>query len=233
MIIGFTNVERNFAKHGMELIYEKNTQTLIFEFECLWSDSRNVESDTTGKLAVKQSYCNWIHLKIIFRTQIMIKLVIWMNLNAQSVCMYQLWCFLILWCSTWLEDSKDYKFEIFGCIDQKTWIKEGNRWVWFNLKMNSIWILTLWHFTVLIDSTLYKLSRDILFVNFGCTVWKLWILQESNKIWFKTLIWNLFDLGGLTHVAFLLAGTSSFGSRIRAVRCKGDWTHQIQRYRFG
>jgi hypothetical protein len=100
---------------------KESTQILIFEFEYLWSDSRKLGSDVVGYITIKQSYCNWNHPKIYFRTQIMIKLVFWTNLNAQSVCKYQLWCFLILWCSTWLEDSKDYKLE------QKIWIKQWNR----------------------------------------------------------------------------------------------------------
>jgi hypothetical protein len=111
-------------------------------------------SDTTEEITVKQSYCNWIHSKINFRTQVMIKLVIWIDLNAQSVCTYQHWCFLILWCSTWLEDSKYYKFVIFGCVIQKIWIKQGRRLIWFNLKMNSIWILKLWNIIAPLDSTL-------------------------------------------------------------------------------
>jgi hypothetical protein len=101
---------------------KENTQILIFEFECLLSDSRKLRSDASGLLAVKQSYYNWIHSKINFRTQIMIIIVIWIDLNAQSVCTYQLWCFLILWCSTLLEDSKEYKFVIVGCLEQKIWI---------------------------------------------------------------------------------------------------------------
>jgi hypothetical protein len=44
----------------------------------------------------------------------MVNLVIWIDLNAQSVCTYQLWNFLILWCSTCWEDSKDFQFVIFG-----------------------------------------------------------------------------------------------------------------------
>jgi hypothetical protein len=58
------------------------------------------------------------------------------NLNAQGLCTYQLLCFLILWCSTWSEDSKDYKFGIFGCVEENIWIYLCNRWVWINLKMN-------------------------------------------------------------------------------------------------
>jgi hypothetical protein len=52
----------------------------------------------------------------------MAKIVIREDLNAQSVCTYQIWAFLILWCSTSLEDSKDYKFENFGLTEQKIWI---------------------------------------------------------------------------------------------------------------
>jgi hypothetical protein len=31
----------------------------------------------------------------------------------------QIWCFLILWYSTWWEDCNDYKFVIFGHLEQK------------------------------------------------------------------------------------------------------------------
>jgi hypothetical protein len=83
----------------------------------------------------------------------MFKLVIWIDLNAQSVCTYQIWIFLVLWCSTRLEDSKDYKFIIFGWTEQKIWIKQANRCVWFNLKIDSNWILNLWIIMALIDSS--------------------------------------------------------------------------------
>jgi hypothetical protein len=52
---------------------KESTQILIFEFECLWSDSRKLGSDVVGYITVKQSYWNWNHPKIYFRTQIMIK----------------------------------------------------------------------------------------------------------------------------------------------------------------
>jgi hypothetical protein len=145
----------NIAEKEIEWIYERkysNSHIWIWMFVkwfkkigkwCYWIDYS------------KKSYCNWIHSKINFRTQNMIKLVIWTDLNAQSVCTYQLWCLLILWCSTWLEDSKDYKFVIFGCVKQKIWIKQWNTWVWINLKMNSNWLLKLWNFIAPLDSTLH------------------------------------------------------------------------------
>jgi hypothetical protein len=120
--------------------------------------------------------------------------VIWTNLNAQSVCTYQIWCFLILWCSTWLEDSRDYKFVIFGHLVQKIWIKQVNRGVWFNLKIISNWILKQWNFMALLESTCSKVSNDILFVIFRCTVWKIWISKDLAKIRFKfsvlIRVWN-------------------------------------------
>jgi hypothetical protein len=112
----------------------------------------------------------------------MIKFVIWIDLNAQSVCTYQIWNFLILWCSTWLEDSKDYKFVIFGWTEQKIWIKQVNRRVWFNLKMISIWIPKLLFIIALMDSTCSKDSNGILFVNFRVTDWKLWFLQVCRYL---------------------------------------------------
>jgi hypothetical protein len=38
--------------------------------------SNNLGSDVTGEVTEKLSYCNWIHFKIIFRNQVMIKVVI-------------------------------------------------------------------------------------------------------------------------------------------------------------
>jgi hypothetical protein len=109
----------------------------------------------------------------------MFKLVIWIDLNAQSVCTYQIWSFLILWCSTWLENSIDYKFVFFWHLEQKIWIKQVNRYVWFNLKIDSIWILNLWDIMALLDSTCLKVSNGILFVIFGCRDQKIWI----SKVW--------------------------------------------------
>jgi hypothetical protein len=63
---------------------------------------------------VTQSCCNWIHSKIIFRIQIMTKVVIWIDLKVPSLCTYQIWSFLILKCSTCSEESIDYKFVISG-----------------------------------------------------------------------------------------------------------------------
>jgi hypothetical protein len=116
--------------------------------------------------------------KIDYRIQIMFKLVIWIDLNAQSVCTYQLWIFLILWCSTFWEDSIDYKFVIFGHLNQKIWFKQANRRVWFNLKMNSNWILNPWIISALMDSRCSKDSIDILFAIFGPRDQKIWILQD-------------------------------------------------------
>jgi hypothetical protein len=48
----------------------------------------------------------------------MAKIVIWIDLNAQSVCTYQIWIFLVLWCSTGQGLSKDYKIVIFGYLVQ-------------------------------------------------------------------------------------------------------------------
>jgi hypothetical protein len=48
----------------------------------------------------------------------MAKFVIQEDLNAQSVCTYQIWAFLILWCSTGQGLSKDYKIAIFGYLVQ-------------------------------------------------------------------------------------------------------------------
>jgi hypothetical protein len=187
---------------------KENTQILIFEFECLWSDSRKFRSDATEELAVKESYWIWIHSEINSKTQIMIKLVIWMNLYAQSVYTYQIWCFLIRWCSTWLEDSKCYKFVIYGWLKQNIWIYWCGRRISFNLKMNSNWILKLWSISALLGSTHYKLSYGILFVIFGCMFCKLWISKVSAENRFAFLILIEFELEAHT------------------------WWHRIRRYRF-
>jgi hypothetical protein len=64
----------------------------------------------------------------------MAKIVIWIDLNAQSVCTYQFWIFMILWCSTGQGLSKDYKIEIFGYLVQQIRIKQANRRFIHNLK---------------------------------------------------------------------------------------------------
>jgi hypothetical protein len=122
----------------------------------------------------------------------MFKLVIWIDLNAQSVCTYQLWNFLILWCSTWLEDSRDHKFINFGWTELKIWIKQVNRRVWFNLKMISNWILKLWFINALLDSTYSKDSNGMLFVKFWVTDQKIWIIKVLDEIWCQNLIWIRF-----------------------------------------
>jgi hypothetical protein len=119
--------------------------------------------------------------------------VIWIDLNAQSVCTYQIWIFLILWCSTSWEDSKDYKFVIFGWTELKIWIYQANRRSDSNLKIVSNWAHKIWSFTVLLDSTLSKDSNDISFVIFGPTDQKIWILQDWIKFWFENLFEFCFD----------------------------------------
>jgi hypothetical protein len=122
----------------------------------------------------------------------MFKLVIWIDLKAQSMYTYQIWSFLILWCSTWLENSIDYKFVFFWHLEQKIWIKQVNRYVWFNLKIDSIWILNLWDIMALLDSTCLKVSNGILFVIFGCRDQKIWIskfeLNSGLKFYFKSVL---------------------------------------------
>jgi hypothetical protein len=108
--------------------------------------------------------------------------VIWIDLNAQSVCTYQIGNFLILWCSTWLVDSIDYKFVIFGWTEQKIWINLANKRVCFDLKRNSIWILKLWIICVLMYSTCCKVSNGILFAIFRVIDWKLWFLQVCGYL---------------------------------------------------
>jgi hypothetical protein len=120
-------------------------------------------------------------------------MVIWTNLNAQSVCTYQIWIFLILWCSTSWEDSRDYKFVIFGYPEQKIWINQANRRFDSNLKIVSNWTHKIWSFIVLLDSTLPKDSNGISFVIFRVTDQKIWIMQDWIEIWFENLFWFLFD----------------------------------------
>jgi hypothetical protein len=115
----------------------------------------------------------------------MAKLVIWTNLDAQSVCTYQIWIFLILWCSTWSEDSKDYKFVIFGLTELRIWIKQANRRFDSNLKIVSNWTHKIWSFIALLDSRCSKDSKGISFAIFGPTEQKIWILQDWAGIWFK------------------------------------------------
>jgi hypothetical protein len=128
----------------------------------------------------------------------MIRIVIWIDVNAQSVFVYQIWIFLTLRCPTCWEDSRDYKFIIFGHLDQKIWIKQVNRSVWLNLKLDSKWILKLWNNRALMDSRCFKDSNDILFAIFQVTGWKLWIIKDLDEIWFEILFESCFKSGADT-----------------------------------
>jgi hypothetical protein len=139
----------------------------------------------------------------------MIKVLIWIDLNAQSVCTYQLWNFLFLWCSTWLEDSRDYKIVIFGLTKLKIWIKQVNRRFDSNLKIDSNWAHKIWSLIVLLDSRCSKDSNGILFVIFGSMKRKIWILQDWVEIWLEISIW------------------------IGSIRNRATWQLFISRYRFG
>jgi hypothetical protein len=175
----------------------------------LWNGSIIYGVDATGYLAVIQSYCNWNHSKISYRIQFMIRLVIWIDLNAQSVCTYQIWIFLILWCSTCSEESRDYKFVIFGLSEQKIWFKHANRELDSNLKIVSNLTHKIWIIIVLLDSRCSKDSNGILFAIFGCRDQKIWFFKVSAQIWFNFYFELLFDLE------------------------KATWRYGIRRYRFG
>jgi hypothetical protein len=133
----------------------------------------------------------------------MFKLVIWVYLNAQGVCTYQLWIFLILWCSTSLEDSKDYKFVIFGLTELKIWFKQVNRRFDSVLKIDSNWTHKIWSFIVLLDSRCSKDSKGISFAIFGLINRKIWILQDWVEIWFENLFGILFEHRQATWLFFV------------------------------
>jgi hypothetical protein len=146
----------------------------------------------------------------------MVKLVIWTDLNAQSVCMYQIWIFLILWCSTSWEESRDYKFVIFGSTEQKIWIYQANRRFDSNLKIVSNWTHKIWSFIVLRDSRSLKDSNETLFVIFWVTDQKLWFFKDLesnlNSNCNSSFCFNQSRPRG----AFLLVRTGSAGSGISA-----------------
>jgi hypothetical protein len=129
--------------------------------------------------------------------------VIWTNLNAQSVCTYQIWIFLILWCSTWWENSKDYKFVIFGWTELKIWINQANRRFDSNLKIVSNWTHKIWGFIVPLDSRCSKDSNGISFVIFGYRNQKLWIFKDSIEIWSGVSIWICFKSRADTWLFFV------------------------------
>jgi hypothetical protein len=131
----------------------------------------------------------------------MVKLVIWIDLNAQGVCTYQIWILLILWCSTCWEDSKDYKLVIFGLTELKIWIKQATRQFVSNLNIVSNWTHKIWIIIVLLDSRCSKDSNGISFVIFGHTDQKLWFFKVLAQIWFNFYFEFLFDFGG-RHVAW-------------------------------
>jgi hypothetical protein len=123
----------------------------------------------------------------------MTKLVIWIDLNAQSVCTFQVWNFSVLECSTCSKESRDYKFVIFGLTELKIWINQANRRFDSNLKIVSNGTHKIWIFIVLLDCTFPKDSNEILFVIFGPTDQKIWILQDWIEFWFKFLFEIDFD----------------------------------------
>jgi hypothetical protein len=135
--------------------------------------------------------------------------VIWIDLDAQSVCTYQVWIFLILWCSTSWQESRDYKFVIFGHPEQKIWFKQADRGFNSNLKIVSNWTHKIWSFISLLDFRCSKDSNEILFAIFGLIEWKLWILQDWVEIWLDISIW------------------------IGLIRNRATWQLFISRYRFG
>jgi hypothetical protein len=120
--------------------------------------------------------------------------VIWTNLNAQSVCTYQIWYLLILWCSTSWEDSKDYKFVIFGWTELKIWIDQANRRFDPNLKIVSNWTHKIKDIIVLLDSRCSKDSNGILFVIFEPTDQKIWFFKVLAKFRFRNLFRLEFEL---------------------------------------
>jgi hypothetical protein len=159
----------------------------------------------------------------------MIRIVIWTNLNAQSVCTYQIWKSLILWCSTRSEDSIDYKFVIFGHLVLKIWIKPANRRSDSILKIDSNWTHKIWIIFVLLDSRFPKDSNGILFANFGLTEHFIMILQDSTQ--FED-IWICLKQNG-PRGSFLLGDTGSDRSVMWSVGSKGDRADQIDPYPFG
>jgi hypothetical protein len=120
--------------------------------------------------------------KISYSIQTMIKLVIWIDLNAQSLCMYQLWKFLILGCSICWEDSKDYKFVIFGHLVLKIWIKPANRRFDSIQNIDSNWAHKIWIIIALLDSRCSKDSNGISFVILDLQIKR----YDFLKIWIKS-----------------------------------------------
>jgi hypothetical protein len=111
-----------------------------------------------------------------------IELVIWIDLNAQSVCTYQIWIFLILWCSTCWEDSKDYKLVISRLTELKIWFKQVNRSVYLKLK----WFRNE---PIKYEVLLYYWILDVLRIP-RCIICYFWT-QESKDMNFARLGSNL------------------------------------------
>jgi hypothetical protein len=104
----------------------ENTQIFIIEFEYLQGDSIILDCDSTRWMIVTQSYCKWFHSKIIFRNQMMTKIVIWLNLIVASACTFQVCIFFdskvfyMFWgihrlqiCSNWIYRTKVMNFMVF------------------------------------------------------------------------------------------------------------------------
>jgi len=100
-----------------------------------------------------------------------------------SLCTNQLWCSLVLWCSTWLEESRDYKIVTFGYVKLKLWIK------WDRKVSNTIefvqpnFIQKPWNVFTYLCSTLRKLSKYIKFIKFECVDLQIWSCKVFTYFW--------------------------------------------------
>jgi hypothetical protein len=140
----------------------------------------------------------------------MIKVVIWMNLNAPSLCTYQLWCFLILKCSTCQEDSIDYKFVIFLISRTKDMNYLVLKCYLNHLNVTSKFCtVTMWYSCIFGFYTFVAFQRHII-----CYFW----ISRTKDMNFWSLGTNLF-----------------FNSKKKSYLTEGlaTWHFPIGRYRFG
>jgi hypothetical protein len=123
MVIRFTSVEGIILNRIIELILWRKYSNSHIWIWIFTNDSNNLESDATRWRTAIWSYCKWFHSKIVFIIQMVTKIMIWLNLKVASVCTFQVWNFFVLECSTYSEESIDYKFVAIGSTEQKLWIK--------------------------------------------------------------------------------------------------------------
>jgi hypothetical protein len=123
-----------------------------------------LDSDANGLETVTQNYCKWFHSKIIFRIQMMVKKVIWLNLKIASVCTFQIWKI----CGS----RVFYKFRGFHRLPiYDFWITREKDMNYLVLKCNLLYLnftsiictVTMWYYCIIVFYTLQGFHWYVIF----------------------------------------------------------------------